>query len=204
MMTGSRGGFRGEDPSRRPASLQEGDMGWGKRKHEQTTDPKTMAHMVEVFDETTETEPQPTPMTTSESCIGRSMRVKGDLEGREDVRIDGTIEGSVRFAEHRVQIGTTGRIQADIAARSVTVEGQVIGNITADDRVEISASGSVLGNIRAGRVVLAEGARFKGSIDMGPVPAAIQDADAVAAKAAIDTGLTSLFGNETASALSLR
>lgn len=167
-------------------------MGWGKRKqHEQTSEPTSGGTLL--LDEPEVPEAKPVRTTTA-WCIGQSVHVKGDLNGREDIRIEGTIEGSVCVEEHSVAIGAHGRIQADVTARSVTVEGQVVGNITADDRVEIAATGSVLGNIRAGRVVLAEGARFKGSIDMGPVPS--DEVNATGTKAAIDSGLASLFGSD--------
>ena len=172
-------------------------MGWGKRKQEQTSE-TTTAIALSVLDEPTATDHRPAT-TTTECCFGRTVHIKGDLHAREDIRIEGTVEGNVCVEEHCVAIGESGRIQADVRARSVTVEGQVIGNISAEDRVEVGATGSVLGDIRAGRVVLAEGARFKGSIDMGTVPSGVEEAVAAvaAAKAAIDPALSSLFGGDT-------
>ena len=131
------------------------------------------------------------------------MHIKGDIQGHEDIRIDGTVEGSVSVEDHCLAIGEHGHIQADISARSVIVEGQVVGNITAEDRVEVAATGSVLGNIRAARVVLAEGARFKGSIDMGSETVSAEavappppPAPAPAPADAVGTRLASLFGNK--------
>jgi cytoskeletal protein CcmA (bactofilin family) len=90
-------------------------------------------------------------------------------------------------------VGRTGRVHADVEARAVVVEGEVVGNVSAADRVEIVAAGSLLGDIFAARVVLADGARFKGSIDMGPqavsplAAASAMDADKV------ESALSSVF-----------
>ena len=106
------------------------------------------------------------------ATIGQSVQINGELTGQEDLIIDGTIEGKVIVKGHNLTIGANGHIKAAVKAKSVEVSGEVSGNITADDKVEISPSGSVLGNIIAPRVALADGCRFKGSIDMGgKVPA---------------------------------
>jgi cytoskeletal protein CcmA (bactofilin family) len=101
------------------------------------------------------------------ATIGQSVEIKGELSGQEDLVIDGSIEGKIFVHDHRLTIGPNGQIHAEVHANSVQIDGAVVGNITAGDRVEISSSGSVLGDIMAPRVALAEGARFKGSIDMG-------------------------------------
>ena len=104
---------------------------------------------------------------SSQVCIGRSMRIEGELTGSEDLMIDGTVEGTILVAGHQLTIGEHGRVSARIHdARAVIVQGELVGDISADDRIEIGSTGSVQGDIRAPRVVLAEGARFKGSIDM--------------------------------------
>lgn len=105
--------------------------------------------------------------TTAEPGIGQSVHIQGELTGHEDVTVEGRVDGRITVQEHSLTVAPTGVIHAEVRARSVLVEGQVVGNITADDRVEIAESGSVIGDIRAARVVLAEGARFRGSIDMG-------------------------------------
>jgi cytoskeletal protein CcmA (bactofilin family) len=98
--------------------------------------------------------------------IGQSITIKGELTGNEDLTIDGKVEGTILLKDHNLTIGTNGRINAEVHAKTVTVVGEVVGNITADDKVEVEASGNVQGDIRAPRVVLSDGARFKGSIDM--------------------------------------
>lgn len=98
--------------------------------------------------------------------IGQSVHIKGELTGNEDLTIDGTVNGKIMVKDHGLTIGANGKIEAEVHAKTVVVVGQVTGNITADDKVEIAPSGSVQGDVRAPRVAIADGARFKGSIDM--------------------------------------
>jgi cytoskeletal protein CcmA (bactofilin family) len=98
--------------------------------------------------------------------IGKSLHIKGELSGSEDLTIDGKVEGKITLHGQHVTIGQSGNVTAEIQAKSVVVGGQMKGNITADDKVEVAATGSMLGDVRSPRVVLADGARFKGSIDM--------------------------------------
>jgi len=100
--------------------------------------------------------------------IGKSVQIKGELTGNEDLTIEGKVDGKIFLKDHGLTIGANGHITAEIHAKSVIVVGEVIGNITADDKVEVAATGSMQGDISAPRVVLADGARFKGSIDMEP------------------------------------
>lgn len=102
--------------------------------------------------------------------IGQSIRIKGELTGNEDLTIDGNVEGKILLKDHTLTVAANGRIAAEIHAKAVAVVGDVVGNITADDRVEIGESGSMEGDIVSPRVVLADGSRFKGSIDMDPKP----------------------------------
>ena len=102
----------------------------------------------------------------SDVRIGRSVVVKGEVHGYENVTIEGQVEGTITLKEHVATIGTHGRVRADVVAKSVVIRGDVVGNIEATEKVAISAEGSVDGNIKAGCVVIAEGARFHGGIDM--------------------------------------
>jgi len=99
--------------------------------------------------------------------IGQSIEIKGELTGNEDLIIDGKVDGKIDLKDHNLTIGANGRIRAEIHAKSVTVNGEVTGNVTADDKVEIAPTGSVQGDLCAPRVALADGSSFKGSIDMG-------------------------------------
>ena len=98
--------------------------------------------------------------------IGQSIHIKGELTGNEDLTIEGKVEGKIFLKDHNLTIGANGKITAEITAKTVMVLGEVSGNITADDKVEVATSGSMRGDITAPRVVLADGAKFKGAIDM--------------------------------------
>lgn len=101
------------------------------------------------------------------ATIGQSVQIKGELTGQEDLVVDGRIEGRISLKGHQLTIGPNGRVHAEVHAKSVRIDGEVTGNVIADDKVEISPSGSVQGDITAPRVALADGSSFKGSIDMG-------------------------------------
>ena len=126
--------------------------------------------------------------------LGKTIRVKGELTGSEDLTIDGQVEGKVFLADHLLTVGENGNLKADVQAKGVIVSGKLIGNITATDRVEVTASGSLHGDVRAPRVVLADGARFKGSIDMEPAAASR------AAATAASTGAKAHAATATATA----
>jgi cytoskeletal protein CcmA (bactofilin family) len=98
--------------------------------------------------------------------IGKSVVIKGELNGSEDLTIEGHVEGTIQLREHVLTIGPNGRIKAQVFAKSVIVLGEVTGNVTASDKVDIRDNGSVDGDIIAPRVAIAEGAHFRGSVDM--------------------------------------
>ena len=98
--------------------------------------------------------------------IGKSIIIKGELSGSEDLTIEGQVEGKVELKQHVLTIGSHGRIRAQIFAKSVVVLGEVLGNIKASEKVAIRDNGTVEGDIVAPRVAIAEGARFRGGIDM--------------------------------------
>jgi cytoskeletal protein CcmA (bactofilin family) len=119
--------------------------------------------------------------------IGKSVVIKGELMGSEDLTIEGHVEGTIQLRDHVLTIGPNGRIKAQVFAKSVIVLGEVTGNVTASDKVDIRENGSVDGDLIAPRVAIAEGAHFRGSVDMqrkGGVPAqAKPDAPTQAVKA---------------------
>ena len=98
--------------------------------------------------------------------IGKSVMIKGDLSGSEDLTIEGRVEGKIELRQHVLTIGPNGRIKAQVFAKVVVVLGEVVGNVEASDKVTIRDSGMVEGDIVAARVAIAEGARFRGKIDM--------------------------------------
>jgi cytoskeletal protein CcmA (bactofilin family) len=98
--------------------------------------------------------------------IGKSVVIKGELNGSEDLTIEGHVEGTIQLRDHVLTIGPNGRIKAQVFAKAVIVLGEVTGNVTASDKVDIRDNGSVDGDIISPRVAIAEGAHFRGSVDM--------------------------------------
>jgi len=119
--------------------------------------------------------------------IGKSVIIKGELSGSEDLTIEGHVEGRIELKENILTIGPNGKIRAEVFAKSVIVLGEVTGNVTASEKVDIRDNGSVDGDITSPRVAIAEGAHFRGSVDMqraGGKPAAKAPAAPPAAAAA--------------------
>jgi cytoskeletal protein CcmA (bactofilin family) len=109
--------------------------------------------------------------------IGKTIQVKGTITGSENLVIEGTVDGTVDLPQNDLTVGESGQVTADLVAKVVKVDGQVTGDISGNEKVVISKSGKVKGNIVAPRVTLEDGAKFKGSIDMDPgenVPAAVE------------------------------
>src|SRR6202051_4458833 len=98
--------------------------------------------------------------------IGKSVVIKGELNGSEDLTIEGHVEGTIQLREHVLTIGPNGRIKAQVFAKAVIVLGEVTGNVTATEKVDIRDNGSVDGDIISPRVAIAEGAHFRGAVDM--------------------------------------
>ena len=106
------------------------------------------------------------PAAASAALIGKSVVVKGELEGSEDLAIEGQVDGKIELRDHTLTIGQGGRIKAQVFAKAVVVCGELVGNISASETVEIRESGSVDGDIVSPRVSIADGAHFRGSVDM--------------------------------------
>ena len=107
--------------------------------------------------------------------IGKSVIIKGELSGSEDLTIEGQVEGRIDLKGNVLTIGPNGKIKAEVFAKAVVVLGEVTGNVTASEKVDIRDNGSVDGDIASPRVAIAEGAHFRGSVDMqrtGAKPAA--------------------------------
>jgi len=98
--------------------------------------------------------------------IGKSVVIKGELNGSEDLTIEGHVEGKIELRDHVLTIGPNGKIRAAVFAKAVIVVGEVVGNISASEKVDIRDHGSVDGDIVSPRVAIAEGAHFRGSVDM--------------------------------------
>ena len=98
--------------------------------------------------------------------IGKSVLIKGELSGSEDLYLDGEVEGNILLREHSLTIGPNGRVRANIQAKDVVVHGKVDGNVNGTDRVELKRSAVLSGDIATQRIVIEDGAFFKGAIDI--------------------------------------
>jgi cytoskeletal protein CcmA (bactofilin family) len=109
------------------------------------------------------------PTTTSGSStarLGASLHIKGEITGNEDLQIDGSVEGLVQLDDRKLTVGASARVTADLVAREVIVYGNVKGNLRARDRIEIKKDGSVVGDLTTARIMIEDGAYFKGSIEI--------------------------------------
>jgi cytoskeletal protein CcmA (bactofilin family) len=109
--------------------------------------------------------PAPAPRTGGTCLIGSKTTVKGEITGDEDILVEGVVEGQIRISRD-LRVGPGGVVKANVDAQSVVVSGELVGDCQASQRVEIQATGRLTGNIRSPRVVIAEGATFKGNSDM--------------------------------------
>ena len=121
---------------------------------------------------------QPSPpapsATHGPAVVGAGLSMNGELSGKEDVIVAGRFEGSISLPDNSVVVSTGGNVDANISAHTVQIEGIMTGDIQGGDKVVIAATGQMEGKIVAPRVVLADGAKFKGSIDMDPPAVAKQ------------------------------
>jgi cytoskeletal protein CcmA (bactofilin family) len=124
----------------------------------------------------------PAPAASGVTFIGPNITIDGTLSGSEPVVVEGTIHGKINLTSD-LRVGTKARIEATVHARNVTIEGKLTGDISADERVELIMTASVDGNINAPKIIVAEGAKFRGSVDMGSTrPKDALPADAAKAK----------------------
>ena len=100
------------------------------------------------------------------ATIGKAVRIVGQIFTKEDLNVDGDVEGTIESAESKVTIGATGRVQASVKAREVVILGQVQGNVEATDKVDIRREAKLVGDITTARISIEDGALFKGSIDI--------------------------------------
>ena len=119
--------------------------------------------------------------------IGKSVVIKGELNGSEDLTIEGHVEGKIELKDHVLTIGPNGKIKAQVLAKAVIVLGEVNGNVTATEKVDIRDGGSVDGDIVSPRVAIAEGAHFRGTVDMQRKTGAGQQAQSAKPAAAATT-----------------
>ncbi len=106
------------------------------------------------------------PKAAERSVMGSTLCFKGEIFGEENLVIQSEVEGLIDLRNHSVTVGKNGRLKADIYGKNVNIEGKVVGNVVGFDNVRIAQTGSVKGNVTSPRVMLEDGAKFKGSIDM--------------------------------------
>jgi cytoskeletal protein CcmA (bactofilin family) len=119
------------------------------------------------------------PAVRNVACLGASLEIYGNISGKEDLQIDGKVEGTISLPGHRLTVGSTAHLTSEIVSREVVVCGKVTGNLRAQDRVEIKKDGSVVGDITTARISIEDGAHFKGriEIDRANAPASADLAD---------------------------
>jgi len=145
---------------------------WGKK--DEDAPPPSPAEWPQPQGETPSEAARPVPAVAapaerggrSQAQIGKSLHLKGDISGSEDLYIDGEVEGTVELKENNLTVGPNGNLQADVSARSITVLGRVQGNVRAGERIEIRKSGSIEGDLTTARIIIEDGAVFRGSIDI--------------------------------------
>jgi cytoskeletal protein CcmA (bactofilin family) len=136
---------------------------------------------------------RPEAISNSNATIGKGVRIVGQIFTKEDLNIDGDVEGSIESAENKIIVGTNGRVQAGIKAREVVILGSVQGNVEATDKVDIKKDAKLVGDIISARISIEDGALFKGSIDIrkpevkAAAPSAAPAAPPAAAPAASST-----------------
>lgn len=132
--------------------------------------------------------------------IGKSLKVKGTISGHEDLYVDGEIEGTIELEENSLTVGPNGNVNADVKAREITVQGRLKGNLRAGERIEIRKTGSLEGDVSTARIVIEDGAVFRGSIDIVKPGEAMSQPKRPEPAAAATSGAASSVANGKAEA----
>jgi cytoskeletal protein CcmA (bactofilin family) len=142
---------------------------------------------------------EPRSENSHNAVLGKSVIVKGQIISREDLTIDGEVEGTVELHEHRLTIGANGRVKASVKARELVVLGTIQGNVETSDKIDIRKDAKLVGDIKTARIVIEDGAYFKGNIDIvrpetakpAPAPAPAQARPPAAASSQTSTSAAS-------------
>ena len=143
----------------------------------------------------------------STARLGASLHIKGEISGNEDLHIDGSVEGLVQLEDRKLTVGASAKLTADVVAREVVVYGSVKGNLRARDRIEIKKDGSVVGDLTTARIMIEDGAYFKGSIEIDRTASASTSRDTDIDKpsytraAAVSTSATPAHASVTKSSI---
>ena len=111
-------------------------------------------------------EPERSTARPAQAHIGKSVIVKGEISGTEDLYVDGEVRGAIELRDHSLTVGPNGKVEANVIAREIVVQGTLNGNVHAGDKIEIRKTGSLLGDLTTARIIIEDGAYFKGSIDI--------------------------------------
>jgi cytoskeletal protein CcmA (bactofilin family) len=111
-------------------------------------------------------EPDLSPVRSGSAALGKNVTIKGQIFAREDLTLDGEMEGTIECHEHRLTIGPNARVQASLKAREIIIQGSIQGNVEASDKIDIRREAKLVGDIKTSRIVIEDGAYFKGSIDI--------------------------------------
>src|SRR6266853_433591 len=107
-----------------------------------------------------------------QASIGKAVKINGQIYSKEDLYVDGDVEGTIELQEHRLTIGPNGKVHSSVKAREVVVLGNIQGNVEASDKLEVRKDARLVGDIKTARIIIEDGAYFKGSIDIvKPEPA---------------------------------
>ena len=153
---------------------------WNRRKEEEQPAPKPVAAQPPAQPARPQPPKEGIPMSTVPSrptesfdaprtgnaVLGKSVAVKGQILSREDLTIDGEVEGTVEMQEHRLTIGPNGKVRASVKAREVIVLGTLHGNVETGDRIDIRKEAKLVGDLKTARIVIEDGAYFKGNVDI--------------------------------------
>ncbi len=146
---------------------------WNKRRDEDVAPRPPAAAAPSATETSREPVTAPSPAKTAVpdaargvAAIGKSVIIKGQILSREDLYLDGEMEGTVEVPEHRLTIGPHAKLQASIRAREVVVLGSVNGNVEASEKIDIRKDAKLTGDIKTGGIIIEDGAYFKGSIDI--------------------------------------
>jgi cytoskeletal protein CcmA (bactofilin family) len=104
--------------------------------------------------------------TRGQASIGKAVKINGQIYSKEDLYVDGDVEGTIELQEHRLTIGPNGKVHSAVKAREVVILGNVQGNVDASDKLEIRKDARLVGDIKTARIIIEDGAYFKGSIDI--------------------------------------
>src|SRR5438105_2172189 len=117
---------------------------------------------------------EPTGVRSGSAALGKNVTVKGQIFAREDLTIDGEVEGTIECHDHRLTIGPNARVQAGLKAREIIIHGSIQGNVEAADKIDIKKEAKLVGDIKTSRIVIEDGAYFKGSIDISKAAPAVK------------------------------